>query len=64
MTGASGSFPIDVETFLPAGRSISGNALPNGCDSFIYLEVKANLVSLGYGADETVYVPCYFNTPP
>ena len=63
MTGASGSFQIDVETFLPAGRNLV-NALPTGCDSFIYLEVKANLVSLGYGAGETVYVPCYFNTPP
>jgi hypothetical protein len=58
----AGNFPMDLATFLPAGNN-GRNALPIGCDSFIYLEVKANLVSLGFTDSETVYVPCYFRAP-
>ena len=59
MTLIGGTYLIDFATFLPAGRS-NNNALPNTCNNFTYLEVKADLTNLGFSDNEIVYVPCYF----
>jgi hypothetical protein len=63
MSVVGATYLIDFSTFLPAGRGIN-NALPNSCNNFTYLEVKADLTNLGFTDSETVYVPCYFRPSP
>ena len=63
----SGSRRTNI-TFLPggAGADTGGkNGLPEECDSFAFLEVKADLSELGegYRDNTSVYVPCYFICP-
>ena len=51
-------------TYLPGGdwqRSGSDNHVPSGVDSFNFLQVRADMGSVGGGATPlTVYVPCYW----
>jgi hypothetical protein len=54
-------------TYLPGGdwnnnggRIPSMNHLPKACDSFVFLEVKADLSQVNGQSAYTVFVPCYF----
>ena len=53
-------------TYLPGGdwrRGGSDNHVPGGVNSFNFLEVRADMGSVGGGATPlTVYVPCYWRS--
>ena len=53
-------------TYLPGGdwrRGGSDNHVPSGVNSFTFLEVKADMRSVGGGTDPlVVYVPCYWRS--
>ena len=57
-------------TYLPGGNwglNLGGGArnhLPSLCDGFVFLEVQADLTSVGGTNPQTVYVPCYWQVPP
>ena len=61
--GVVGSRP----TYLPGGDWASGiarNHLPAGCDRFNFLDVSANMTSVGGTAKHTVYIPAYWRPTP
>lgn len=54
-------------TYLPGGDwfNQSGtfrNGLPSPCDSFVFLEVDANLTNIGQSNSKKVFIPCYFKS--
>jgi hypothetical protein len=54
-------------TYLPGGDWASGSArnnLPVECDRFNFLDVSANMVAVGGGVTQTVYIPCYWTQRP
>jgi hypothetical protein len=69
MVYTGSAFAIGVRdkiSYLPGGfwDSSSENHLPNECNSFVFIEVVADLSSLGIGlGKQNVYVPCYFENP-
>lgn len=54
-------------TYLPGGDWGSGGArnhLPVSCNRFNFLDVSANMVAVGGGVTQTVYIPCYWTQRP
>jgi hypothetical protein len=54
-------------TYLPGGNwevGVSRNNLPVSCNRFNFLDVSANMVSVGGSDTETVYIPCYWDGRP
>jgi hypothetical protein len=55
------TYAIDASMYLPAGN-LRYNALPARCDSFIYLQIDADLSAISGGNPTKVFVPCYFDS--